>query len=162
MLIYLLRHGIAEDATGTQSDSERALTPEGKKKLREVLRTASRAGVTAALILSSPYRRALETAKLAADELGYKYDILTTQALLPGAAAHQSWEEIRVHRDSESLLLAGHEPLFSSLAAYLLGTPEAQIDFKKGALLCIEVPSVGARPRGILKWMLTPKLAAAE
>jgi phosphohistidine phosphatase len=162
VLIYLLRHGIAEDATGTQSDSERALTPEGKKKVREVLRTASRTGVTAALILSSPYRRALETAKLAADELGYKDDILTTQALLPGAAPHQAWEEIRVHRESESLLLAGHEPLFSSLAAYLLGTPEAQIDFKKGALLCIEVPSVGARPRGILKWMLTPKLAAAE
>ena len=32
MLIYLLRHGIAEDATGTQSDSERALTPEGRRK----------------------------------------------------------------------------------------------------------------------------------
>ena len=70
--------------------------------MREVLRTASRAGVTAALILSSPYRRALETAKLAADELGYKDDILTTQALLPVAAPHQAWEEIRVHRDSES------------------------------------------------------------
>ena len=137
MLIYLLRHGIAEDATGTQSDSERALTPEGKKKLREVLRTASRAvSVTAALILSSPYRRALETAKLATDELGYRRRHTSPpRQLLPGAAPHQVWEELRVHRDSESLLLAGHEPLFSSLGAYLLGTPEVQIDFEKRATL---------------------------
>ncbi len=40
MQIYILRHGIAEDAAAGQSDSERALTSEGKKKLRNVLGVA--------------------------------------------------------------------------------------------------------------------------
>ena len=35
--IYLLRHGIAEEGGDGTPDSERAITQEGKKKLREVL-----------------------------------------------------------------------------------------------------------------------------
>jgi len=60
-----------------------------------------------------------------------------------------------------SVMLVGHEPLFAMLAAYLMGVPEAKIDFKKGAIIAIEAPSAGSAPRGILKWMLTPKLAGA-
>ena len=63
MEIYLLRHGIAESRA--PSDAERDLTEEGRQKVREVTRMAARAGVSPALVLSSPYRRALETAKIA-------------------------------------------------------------------------------------------------
>jgi phosphohistidine phosphatase len=161
MQIYLLRHGIAEEGGDGTPDSERALTQEGKKKLREVLKVAAGSDVSPSLILSSPLRRALETARVAADELGYKSDILRTQALLPSAAPNDVWQEIRAHRDESALLLVGHEPLFGQLAAYLLGTPETQIDFKKGALLAVDLRQAGSRPRGVLKWMLTPKLAGA-
>ena len=158
MQIYLLRHGIAEDGGG-KPDPDRALTQEGKRKLREVLRVAARAGIAPALIVSSPYRRALETAQIAAEELGYKDEILRTQALIPSATTVAAWDEIRLHLDRASILLAGHEPLFGLLGAYLLGAPEAQIDFKKGALMAIEMPPGRSRPRGVLKWLLTPKLA---
>jgi phosphohistidine phosphatase len=157
MEIYLLRHGIAE--THAASDAERDLTEEGRRKVHEVMRVAARAGVAPSLILSSPYKRALATAKLAAGVLGYKSEILPSQALLPEARCEDAWEEIRTHRREESLLLAGHEPLFSALGAYLLGTPELSIDFKKGALLAIEMAEFGTRPRGVLRWMLTAKLA---
>jgi phosphohistidine phosphatase len=157
--IYLLRHGIAEDGGAGVPDSERALTPEGKKRLREVMKVAAHAGVSPSLILSSPYRRALETARIVADELGYKDEVLRTKALIPSASATDAWQEIRLHRDASSLLLVGHEPLFGLLAAYLLGTPETQIDFKKGALFAVDLPAAGARPRGVLKWMLTSRLA---
>jgi phosphohistidine phosphatase len=40
MEIYLLRHGIAEDQKPGGRDADRALTGEGKKKLREVLEVA--------------------------------------------------------------------------------------------------------------------------
>ena len=66
MKIYILRHGIAEEAQGNQPDSERALTAEGKKKLRSVLRTAAAADVAPSLILTSPLRRAVQTAQIAA------------------------------------------------------------------------------------------------
>ena len=160
MKIYILRHGIAEDAAAGQSDSDRALTPEGRKKLRNVLRAGLEAGVEPGLILTSPLKRAVQTAQLAAEVLNYKGDLLRTEALEPGGHPRMVWDEIRVHKDEASILLAGHEPLFSSLTAYLLGCPDLQVDFKKGALACVEVDRFGAEPHGVLKWFLTPKLAS--
>jgi len=46
----------------------------------------------------------------------------------------------------------------SALAAYLLGAPSIYVDMKKGAIMRIDLESFGPQPRGILKWMLVPKL----
>jgi len=159
MKIYILRHGIAEDVHAGQSDSERALTPEGKKKLRNVLRAAHAADVAPALILTSPYRRAIQTAEIAAEALSYKGELLRSKALEPGSHPRAVWDEIRAHKDQAEILLSGHEPLLSSLTSYLLGCPNLQIDFKKGALACLEIDRFAAEPHGALRWMLTPKLA---
>jgi phosphohistidine phosphatase len=160
MEIYILRHGVAEDGQPGQPDAERALTPDGRKKLRNVLRTAAAAGVAPSLILTSPYKRALQTAQLAAEILDYKGELLRTKALEPAAAPKTVWDEIRVHKDQAQILLAGHEPLFGRLTAYLLGSPSLQVDFKKGAIACVEVERFGVEPHGVLRWMLTTKLAA--
>ena len=69
------------------------------------------------------------------------------------------WTEIRAHRDEAAILLAGHEPLFSATVAWMLGSSRSMVDFKKAALLRIDLPSLGAEPRGILEWMITAKLA---
>lgn len=159
MQIYLLRHGIAEDGKPGHPDSDRALTGEGRDKLRRVLKRARAADVAPGLILSSPYKRALETAEIAAEVLEYKAKIVRTRALVPDASPHDTWEEIRSHKDECALLLASHEPLMSSLAALLLNSPALTVDMKKAALLRVDVDRAGAQPRGILKWMLTPALA---
>jgi phosphohistidine phosphatase len=158
MEIYILRHGVAEDGQPGQPDAERALTPDGRKKLRNVLRTAAAAGVAPSLILTSPYKRALQTAQLAAEILDYKGELLRTKALEPASSPKTVWDEIRVHKDEAQILLAGHEPLFSRLTAYLLGSPSLQVDFKKGAIACVEIERFGAEPHGVLRWMLTSKL----
>jgi len=160
MKIYLLRHGIAEEAHAGQPDSERSLTPEGKKKLRHVLRAAQAADLGISLIVSSPYRRAVQTAEIAAEALGYQGEMLRVKALEPGSNPRSVWEEIRTHKDQAEILLASHEPLLSSLTAYLLASPSLQIDFKKGAMVLIEMDRFGAEPHGVLKWILTPKLAS--
>jgi phosphohistidine phosphatase SixA len=56
------------------------------------------------------------------------------------------------------LLLAGHEPLLGMTVGYLLGVPALQVDLKKAALVRIDQESFGGAPRGVLKWMLTPRL----
>ena len=160
MDIYILRHGIAEDGRPGEPDSERALTAEGKKKLRVVLRTAAAADVAPTLILTSPYKRAMQTAQLASEVLGYKGDLVRSRALEPGSTPEAVWKELKTHRDESSILLAGHEPLFSRLTAYLLNVPSLQMEFKKGGLLCLEMDHFGAEPRGVLKWYLIPKLAS--
>jgi phosphohistidine phosphatase len=154
--IYLLRHGIAEDGKPGRPDSERALTAEGKEKLRRVLKRARRADCAPSLILSSPYKRAVETAAVAADVFGYKKDVLQTRALVPEARPNECWDEIRVHKDEAAVLLASHEPLMSALAAYLLRSPALQVDMKKAAMVRVDCEQFAAEPHGVLKWMLTP------
>lgn len=156
MQIYLLRHGIAEGVRPGHSDSERALTSEGREKLRRVLKRARAADVAPSLILSSPYRRAVETADVAAEVLGYEGKVVRTRALEPDASPHDAWEEIRPRKDQRSILLASHEPLMSSLVAFLLDSPAIQVDMKKAALVRVDCDGFGPEPRGVLKWMLTP------
>lgn len=159
MQVYLLRHGIAEEARPGKGDAERELTAEGRRKLRETLRIASSGDTQPTLLLSSPLVRALQTAQIAAQVLGYKDEVLKTEVLLPNSQPERVWDEIRLHRDERELMLVGHDPLFSSLAGYLLGAPDVQVDFKKGAILRIDFESFGTRPRGILRWFVTSKLA---
>jgi phosphohistidine phosphatase len=159
MQLYLLRHGIAEDASAGMRDADRALTPEGKSKLRDVLSRAAQALVQPTLILTSPYRRARETAELAAALLKVKAPLVETDALVPQSAPEAVWEEIRTHRSENGLLLAGHEPLFSSLYSYLLGAPSVRVEVKKGSLGCLEVDRFTGAPRATLRWLLPVKLA---
>jgi len=159
MEIYLLRHGIAEDRSATGRDADRRLTDDGRAKLRRVLERAHQAGVRPSLILSSPLRRALETAEIAAHELGYESKIVRIPALIPDASPQQVWDAIREHRDESALLLAGHEPLFSATVAYLLGCTREMVHFRKGAVVRIDVESISPTPAGVLEWMLTAKLA---
>jgi phosphohistidine phosphatase len=161
MQIYLLRHGIAEDSRLGLRDADRALTPEGGQKLLRVLERARAAGVEPGVILSSPYRRAVETARVAAEALGYAGTIVETHALTPDAAPAEAWEEIRSRRGESAVLLASHEPLMSSLAAFLLNCPTLVVDMKKAALLRIDCEKTGTSPFGILKWMLTPAVSGA-
>jgi phosphohistidine phosphatase len=158
MRIYLLRHGIAEDGGG-KPDSERALTPEGIKKLHDVMKTLKEAGICPSLMISSPYKRALQTAEVAALDLGYKGTIEKTPVLIPESSPRDAWSEVRARKSEAEVFLVGHEPLFSSLTAFLLNSPSLLVDFKKGGVVAIDMASFTAQPHGVLRWYLTPKLA---
>ena len=157
MQVYLLRHGISEEGRAGMSDADRALTADGRRKLHQVLENAVHADVKPTLILSSPLKRAVQTAEIAKEVLKYKNEIVRTKVLLPGSSAEQVWDEIRVHKDESSLVLVGHNPLFDTLPGYLLGYPEMQVDFKKGGLLRLDLEGF-SRPKGILRWYLVAKL----
>ena len=159
MNITILRHGTAEDRALGKPDADRRLTKDGKRELKAVLRIARRAGSAPDLILTSPLTRALETARVAETELECQQAV-ETKSLLPDAAPAQVWRELREHRGAKEIMLVGHEPQLSGLAAFLLDASLA-IDLKKGALLRITVQD-GQRPRGVLKWLLTPRLAAGK
>ncbi len=156
MRIYLLRHGIAEEGFGKR-DSDRALTGEGKRKLHDLLSVASRAEVMPTLVLTSPYKRAMETAMIAREVLGYQGPLVECSTLTPDSSPQSAWSDVRIHSAESSILLVGHEPLFSSLSAFLLGQPNLMIDFKKGAILGVDVHTVRPQPAGVLKFYLTAK-----
>jgi len=159
MEIYLLRHGIAEDGKPAMRDADRALTEDGREKLKRVLKRAKAAGVQPDVILSSPYRRAIETAQVAVSVLSHRGKIIETRALVPNAAPHEIWEELRSRQTESSILLASHEPLMSSTLAFLLANPALLVDMKKAALARVDCDRFGPQPHCVLKWLLTPALA---
>jgi phosphohistidine phosphatase len=159
MRIYILRHGIAEDASPRTPDFKRELTDEGRRKLAGVLRLARRAGVQPELVISSPLVRAVQTAEMAREALHVEAAIHETRTLVPEGSPHKVWEELSGLRNLDAVLLAGHEPLLSSLTAWLLGAPELQVNMSKAAMVSIEMEQFRGEPHGILRWMVTPKLA---
>jgi phosphohistidine phosphatase len=160
MEIYVLRHGDAEERDNGVADRDRKLTAKGKQDLKAVLRIARKGEVAPDLILASPLRRAQETAAIAAEVLGCKR-VVETRNLLPGASPDQIWKEIGSEHKVETILLAGHQPHLGSLIGLLLEAP-VMVDMKKSCLVRITTQGKLGPPRGVLKWMITPKLAKSE
>src|SRR5579872_834492 len=158
MELFLLRHGSAAPVRTGEQDADRSLTEEGRQEVRRVIAAARLANVCPSLLTSSPYQRALESASIAATILDCKEPVLTSDALRPEADVRDAWNEVRVHRDEPSILLIGHNPLFSMFGAYLLGVPEMQVDFPQSGVMRVDVENFGVAPRGVLKWLVTPRL----
>ena len=76
----------------------------------------------------------------------------------PSGLPDRVWKEIRA-RKAEEILISGHEPLLSTLVAFLLGCDELLVRMKKGALVAVEAETEDLRPHGTLNWMVTSKLA---
>jgi len=159
MQIHLLRHGTAESARPSRSDSERKLTAAGREEVRQAIECV-RPAIAPTLILSSPYARAVETAQIAAEMLGYTGTIMRTEALAPSASPHLIWDEISCRPDESQILLTGHEPLLSQLTAHLLNCPTLQVHVRKGTLVRIDIERFSGKPCGVLKWVLPPDLSA--
>jgi phosphohistidine phosphatase len=157
MQVHLLRHGSAEDTPAGGTDADRRLTPAGRDELRRVLERARRVKIAPSLVLASPYIRAVETAEIAAEVLGYRGSVVRTDALVPNASPQQVWGEIRSRQNETQILLAGHEPLLSQLAAYLLNAPALRIEMRKAMLVRIDMDRFASDPHGVLKWALPPE-----
>src|SRR5436190_13102255 len=118
MEIYILRHGIAVDrgTPGYKKDSDRPLTKEGEEKMRDIAEAILAMGLRFDLILSSPYVRASQTAKIVARELDK--EVTYNDLLIPGGNALELIREINDEKPQQ-LLLVGHEPDLSRLASVL-------------------------------------------
>ena len=158
MDLYLLRHGEAEPRSASVAEARRQLTEKGSRDVGRVIERSQTVKVKPGLILSSPNVRARQTADIAAEILKVKVE--ESSQLLPSVEPHLIWDELREHADTQEIMLVGHEPHMSRLVSFLLMTMLA-IDFKKGALIRVEVDNPPAQPHGVLKWILTPKLAGA-
>lgn len=155
MRLYLLRHGIAEDAGAGMSDAERALTAQGREQLADTSRALERLGLTPGIILTSPLVRAAQTAELVAPALGAAVE--QAPELEPGCDLQDVQGLLRRY-DYDTIMLVGHEPDFSTLAARLINADEQTIVLKKGGLIRIDMQGRLQAGRGRLAALFTPKM----
>jgi len=160
MDIYLIRHGIAQELGEKNGfmDERRALTSDGRSKMREAARGMARLGIELDLLLTSPLVRAADTAEIVADALGLKKgDVRQTSALSPGAPPEQLFSEIK-SAESSSIGLVGHQPdLGDFISRMVAGSGGLSIELRKGAVCLVNITETVPSPRGSLRWLLQPK-----
>jgi len=162
MNLYLMRHGIAvaADQPGIDSDSERPLTPKGKKRLRRSARGLARLNIPFSSILTSPALRARQTAEIVGQSLGLENKVEEISELAPESSVEHLIGALTRFHEQEYVLLVGHEPLLSNAASFLLlnkHKSNLNIRFRKGGLCCIEIDDLPPTKPGLLQWHLTGK-----
>ncbi len=162
MEIWVLRHAKAEEGRPDTPDEERALTSGALKKMSAAALTIARLEPRFDAILTSPLRRARQTAEPVARALGQRDDLIETDALSPGADPKEILREIEKRR-MKRVLLVGHMPHLGRLLGYLLtGRSNAHMEMKKGALARIEFEGAIPKPPGTLTLLLTSKALARQ
>jgi len=126
-MIWLLRHGDAEDGAG-KPDADRELTKKGRRQARDAGRALKALGETIDACLTSPKVRARETAEIASEELGIEVEE-------DGRLAGGDFDPLQLAEGRGEVLLVGHEPDFSSAVALVTGS---RVKMKKGGLAAID------------------------
>jgi phosphohistidine phosphatase len=161
MNLYLLRHGLAVEpgTRGFSNDSERPLTPKGERKLWRIAEAMEALKLSFDVILSSPYKRARQTAEIVAEAFNARKKLESSETLAPSGDPKKLLKRlVDMSPAPEDVLLVGHEPYLSELVSLLVsGERGLSVVMKKGGLCKLEVSSPRAGRCASLAWLLTPK-----
>jgi phosphohistidine phosphatase len=159
--LYLVRHAIAEEAGSAWPDDEvRPLSAEGRKKWRKAAAGLALLVPSLDLVVSSPLLRARQTADLLAAAWASPPPVEDLEALRPEGPPHTVLKRLRQRGLPARVALVGHEPSISRLAAALLDA-QAEIAFRKGAVMAVTSQGLGSRGPGRLEWYATPRMLRA-
>ena len=155
MILYFLRHGLAEDReTWNKDDDLRPLTEKGKQQMQQEAKAISDLVPDLDAIITSPLVRAQQTAEIVASYLGMQEGLVADERLSPGFSVKELGEIIQDYSGSEGLILVGHEPDFSLTLSSLIGG--GRLIFKKGGFARVDLLQLEP-PQGELAWLIPPK-----
>ena len=133
-----MRHAKAVELHEVESDAARELVPEGVERSRVIGRALAALFPEPDAIVTSPLRRARQTADEIAHELGLDVteDRSVVGLLHPKVLA----------RHGERLIVVGHEPDLSGVVRALTG---ARVEFPKAGAACLRDDE--------LRWFMRPR-----
>lgn len=158
MLLYFFRHASAgKTMVSPKKDERRPLDEEGILQARYIGRLLANLDVQVDQIISSPLKRARQTASLVANELAFEGAVQIDDALRPEAEFDQFQTMLSRYKKYDAIMVVGHNPSFTEfLSKSISGAGgAAHIDFKKGAVARVEMNG----RTGVLNWLVTPKIA---
>ena len=158
MEIYLLRHAHAGNPDQwAGDDAERPLSAKGRKQAERLGRFLAERGFRPDAVVASPKVRAYQTAELVAAPLKARVE---TDQRLAGFLDVALLAEVVEDAGGDRVMLVGHDPDFSELAAALAGAQH--LPLKKGMLARIDVTPPMREGSGLLRWLVPPDLLADE
>jgi len=157
MNLYLMRHANAglprENPT---LDAKRSLVKEGKEQCMMMARMLGALKVQVDVIVSSPLKRALQTAQFVGTELGYEAPVEISPALSPDGDYGDFMEMLNHYAEYEGILVVGHNPnVFQFLGRMITGNGGASIRMRKGSVARVDLQSHPPR----LHWLIDPRMA---
>jgi len=159
MHLYLMRHanaGLARE--NPLLDDKRALVKEGKEQCMLMARTLSALKVQVDVIVSSPLKRALQTAQLVGTELGYDGRVEISPALGVDADYGDFQEMLAHYAEYDGVLAVGHNPnLFHFLGRLITANGGAAIRMRKASVARVDMN----RHPALLQWLIDPRSARA-
>lgn len=159
MNLYLMRHANAGlRRENPLLDCKRGLVEEGKEQCMLMARVLNALKVQIDVIVSSPLKRALQTAQFVGTELGYESKVEISDALAPMADYGAFQDLLGKYVEREGVLIVGHNPsLFQFLGKLVTGNGGANVRLRKGAIARIDLD----RHPPQLQWLIDPRLARA-
>jgi phosphohistidine phosphatase len=109
--------------------------------------------------MTSPYLRAVQTAKILAKKFELPKDrLITTEHLAPSGYPDRLIDVINNnYGEVENLVLVGHEPYVGNLISMLIsGDPTNSITLKKGGICRLSLERLQYGRCAALDWMLSP------
>jgi len=158
MIIYFVRHASAgERVSNPKKDEKRPLDADGIEQCGYIGRALAALNAQPDVVISSPLKRATQTASLVGNELGFEGKLQLESALRPEASFADFRRMLDKYSKHEAVMVVGHNPSITDFLARMIAKSgcEARVDFKKGAVARAETD----RRAATLNWFLTPKIA---
>lgn len=158
MNLYLMRHANAGlSRVNPLLDSKRGLIKEGKEQCVLMARLLSALNVQIDVIVSSPLKRALQTAQFVGTELGFDSKVEISPALAPEAQYAAFQAMLSKYADREGVLVVGHNPsLFQFLGRLVTGNGNsANLRMRKAGVARVDLD----RHPPQLQWLIDPRTA---
>jgi phosphohistidine phosphatase len=157
MRIVFFRHGPAgkRDSSRWPDDGVRPLTARGQVKTMIAARGLARLESRVHRVLTSPLKRAEQTAELLNEVLDAKLEVL--DSLAPNGASRTVVQHLSELGGGETVVLVGHEPGLGKLAALLaFNSATLELPLRKAGACAVDFDG-GLRPGGgRLRWLMTP------
>jgi phosphohistidine phosphatase len=158
MDLILLRHGKAEDLN-PGGDSARELLEKGREQSRRAARLLKRAKLLPEIVLTSPLVRARQTAEEFCNTAGMPGAVIQGW-LACGMHPEEALHELAGFREFKRVAIVGHEPDFSELIQWILGTSGGRVEVKKGSITCVQINPPSRH--GTLIYLVPPKMTGDD
>ena len=139
--LLLMRHAKSSWKDEHLSDHERPLKKRGRKDAKNMAKIIQKNDLVPDLILCSPAARAVETVEVIAETLGYKNEIVYSDALYMGEPSDFVEALKTVDKHMEKVMIVAHNP---GLEAYL--------QIIDGEIESLPTAALGYLVLGIDKW----------
>ena len=167
MDLFVLRHGEA-DKSSDGGDFGRLLTAEGTADVIHIAEWLKDLDVNFDVIITSPLKRAYQTASIVAKILSIENKLVDWDELRPESERKALYNKLSSgqFQKESTMLIVGHEPYLSTLISEIISLTDetsSRIDLKKSGLARMKITSYSSQiMHGELEWLLTPQLMKAH